>query len=286
MTIRIQRLTDNKFLKSIEFDVWVNNIMNAEEFSKTEADYIKTILYTTYTKEQIKEFSVGWKPNQTNQDLLNRLGRGVSKDSKDLNFLISDHLPLMVPQITQRYWDDSVWAGDQGNTPQCVGYAWAHWIEDGPVLHAGSHPVVNPTTIYREAQKVDEWPGENYDGTSVRGGAKYLKTAGKISSYLWAFDLTTMINTILTTGPVVVGTNWYYNMFFPDKNGVIKLSGRLAGGHAYDVNGVDTVKQQFRIKNSWGKSWGKDGHAFISFTDMARLIKESGEVCLATELQF
>jgi len=288
MTIKIQRLTDNKFLKSIEFDIWVNGIMNAEGFSKTEADYIKTMLYTTYTKEQIKEFTIGWKPSQTNQELLNRLGRGVSKDSRDLNHLISDHIPnvMTLPQITQRYWQDDVWVGDQGNTPQCVGYAWAHWIEDGPTLHTGTHPVVNPTTIYKEAQKIDEWPGENYDGTSVRAGAKYLKNTNKISSYLWAFDLTTMINTVLNVVPVVVGSNWYYNMFFPDRNGLIKLSGRLAGGHAYDVNGVDTVKQQFRIKNSWGKSWGIQGHAYISFTDMSRLIRESGEICLAVENRF
>ena len=214
------------------------------------------------------------------------LGREISKDKRDLNYLISNHIPLTAPPITQRYWDDSVWAGNQGNTPQCVGYAWAHWIEDGPVLHVGSHPVVNPSTIYTEAQKVDEWTGENYDGTSVRGGAKYLRTAGKISSYLWAFDLTTMVNTVLTTGPVVVGTNWYYNMFYPDRNGLIRIGGRLAGGHAYEVNGVDKVKQQFRIKNSWGKSWGVQGHAYISFNDMSRLIRENGEVCLATEVRF
>ena len=75
-------------------------------------------------------------------------------------------------------------------------------------------------------------------------------------------------------------------MFYPDRNGLIKISGRLAGGHAYVINGVDTKKQQFRIKNSWGKSWGQQGHAYISFTDMKRLIKENGEICLAVEKTF
>ena len=216
------------------------------------------------------------------------LGRGESKDDRDWNYLISDHLPniMTLTKITQKYWDDNIWWGDQGNTPQCVGYAWAHWIEDGPILHNGLHPVVNPTTIYKEAQKIDEWPGENYNGTSVRAGAKYLKNINKIKSYLWAFDLTTMINTVLNVGPVVVGTNWYYNMFFPDRNGVIKISGGLMGGHAYEINGVDTTKQLFRIKNSWGRRWGIQGRAYISFTDMGRLIKENGEVCLAVENKF
>jgi hypothetical protein len=214
------------------------------------------------------------------------LGRLHSVDVRDLNHLIKDKIPQTVPAITSKYWQDNIWSGDQGKTPMCVGYAWAHFIEDGPITHAGAHPVVSPITIYREAQKIDEWPGENYNGTSVRAGAKYLKNAGKIASYLWAYDLATLTNTVLNVGPVVVGTNWYYNMFFPDKNGLIKATGNLAGGHAYVINGVDTVKQQFKIKNSWGLGWGQQGHAYISFSDMTRLIKEQGEICLATEKIF
>ena len=83
-----------------------------------------------------------------------------------------------------------------------------------------------------------------------------------------------------------MGTNWYYNMFFPDKTGRIKLGGYLAGGHAYVLNGVNTKTQLFRIKNSWGRKWGQLGHAYISFSDMSRLIKEQGEICLAIENNF
>jgi hypothetical protein len=215
------------------------------------------------------------------------LGRHYVEDIRDTNHLIVDAFPKTVTNLTSKYWDDNSWWGDQGNTPMCVGYAWAHWIEDGPITHvSNTHPVVAPDLIYHEAQKVDEWPGENYDGTSVRGAAKYLRTAGKISSYLWAFDVNTLINTVLNIGPVVIGSNWYNNMFYPDGSGLIRVAGRLAGGHAYVINGVDTKTQRFRIKNSWGRSWGQQGHAYISFTDMSRLIRENGEVCLAVENRF
>lgn len=214
------------------------------------------------------------------------LGRVYINDERDKKYLIENKLTLPKTILTTKYWDSDVWWGNQGNTPQCVGYAWSHWIEDGPVTHDGTPPSINPTLIYSEAQKMDEWYGENYDGTSVRGGAKYLKSTNKISSYLWTYDLNVLIDTVLTKGPVVVGTNWYTSMFRPDKNGLIRATGRVAGGHAYVINGVDKNKKLFRIKNSWGREWGKSGYAFISFSDMGRLIKQNGEVCLAIENKF
>lgn len=213
------------------------------------------------------------------------LGREHSVDVRDLNYLIKDRLPQAVvqPTKTSQYWADNVWNGNQGNTPMCVGYAWAHYIEDAPVLHSGIHPVVSPIAIYNGAQKLDPWANIPHAGSTIRAGAQYLLNNKKIKSYLWAYDVTTLANTVLNVGPVVVGTNWYYNMFFPDKNGLIKVGGYLAGGHAYDINGVDTNAKLFRIKNSWGTTWGIGGHAYISFTDMDKLIAQNGEVCLAIE---
>jgi hypothetical protein len=36
----------------------------------------------------------------------------------------------------------------------------------------------DPWWLYHEAQKVDEWPGENYDGTSGRAAGDVLSTRG------------------------------------------------------------------------------------------------------------
>lgn len=218
-----------------------------------------------------------------NQKIM-KLGRTLSPDSRDQNYLIKNNFTFVNRLgIKKRFWDPNGWWGNQGELPYCVGYAWAHWIEDGPITHPGKKPNLSPIKIYENAQKLDEWQGEGYPGTSVRGGLKYLKQIGVATSYYWAFDVDTVINYVLQYGPVVVGTDWYNGMFYPDKRGVIKISGNIEGGHAYVINGVDTATQQFRIKNSWGLSWGKGGMANISFSDMEQLILQEGEVAIAIE---
>jgi hypothetical protein len=51
----IKRKSDNKFLQSLENDVWVDNIKDAYEMTIIECKNIKTILLNTYTPEEITE---------------------------------------------------------------------------------------------------------------------------------------------------------------------------------------------------------------------------------------
>lgn len=210
------------------------------------------------------------------------LGRLAAPDPRDAIFPMRLAIKEAPPE--ERHWryHGSGWWGDQGHEPQCVGYSWTHWLEDGPHTQRGIAPVVGPARLYREAQKVDEWEGEAYDGTSVRAGAKVLQTMGFVTSYHWAWDVTTVADAILRVGPVVVGTNWYRGMYeAPD--GFVRVSGSIDGGHAYLLNGVNVRSAIFRIKNSWGRSWARNGHANITFEDFERLLREDGEACLAVE---
>jgi hypothetical protein len=51
----IKRKSDNKFLQSLENDVWVDNVKDAYEMTIIECKNIKTILLNTYTPEEITE---------------------------------------------------------------------------------------------------------------------------------------------------------------------------------------------------------------------------------------
>lgn len=220
------------------------------------------------------------------------LGRLYSPDERDKGFLMSSLIPKAKETQeyrTWKYWWPTGWWGNQGSTPHCVGYAWAHWLAEGPITQVrarskrGGHPF-DPNYLYNEAQLIDEWPGIDYDGTSVRAGVKVLKNNGFVSEYRWAWDIEDVINTLLYISPVVVGTVWTYDMFFPDENNIIKATGSFSGGHAYLLDGINVDRGIIRIKNSWGRNWANKGFAYISIDDMSKLISLDGEACVAVEI--
>ena len=216
------------------------------------------------------------------------LGRIEVVDERDKNFPVSTVLsesPGGLPDISTRQWWANGWWGNQGPMPHCVAYAWQHFLEDGPVIQDSvSHdkPFYNPKAFYDLCQLHDQWPGENYDGTSIRAGAKILKAVGVIKAYRWAFNIEEVVKTVKYIGPMVVGTRWYSNMTHPSNN-VMSPNGAVQGGHAYLINGCDDNKELLRVKNSWGRGWGNNGHAFISYDDFDALLSDGGDACIAFE---
>ena len=210
------------------------------------------------------------------------LGRIAKPDNRDRRFSIR---PLLSRKPLDRQWRyhwANGWWGDQGFSPKCVAYSWLHWTADGPITHSGiKSPVLKPKYLYDQCQLNDEWEGTDYDGTTVRAGAKVMQKKGYIQEYRWAWDAETITRTIIEIAPVVVGTLWTWDMFFPDENNMISCTGEIVGGHAYILNGVNLNRGVVRLKNSWGREWGNNGHVFMKIEDLDKLMKNFGEACLA-----
>jgi C1A family cysteine protease len=207
-----------------------------------------------------------------------KMGRGFAFDKRDYNFQLTQEKMGAVDKTFQ-YWHVGA-VTDQGSESSCVGHAWANWLKASPV----NVDPMRPSGLYELAKFVDEWQGEDYDGTSVRAGAKILKMTGHIQSYSWAMDVDTVVQVLLQKGPVVVGTKWLSNMFNVDKRGFVDVSGADIGGHAYLLYGVNVEKGFVSIRNSWG-DWGKKGNAKMWIDDFACLLDDYGECCDAVALR-
>lgn len=177
---------------------------------------------------------------------------------------------------------------DQGAEGACVGFGWVNELLASPNRVHMYNAQQTARDIYHEAQRIDEWPGEDYEGTSVLAGAKVVAGRGLMSEYRWAFGIDDVIDTLVTLGPVVLGINWYESMYETRPSGRVEVSGWNVGGHCITATGYDpSVRlpgesrfEAVRWRNSWGAGYGDTGDGWISVEDLERLLNENGEGCV------
>jgi hypothetical protein len=218
-------------------------------------------------------------------------GRIAVPDARDESYPMRAALrPGPLP--TSRYFlTGSQLPLDQGQTGTCVAHAWTGFLLAAPLMSKG---VPSAFDAYRGIVLADEFsendfeatqPNENLQsGSSVRGGAKYFQAQGRLKSYVWASSTEDMALWLLTgRGPIVLGTDWHWNMSDLDAKGVAHLGGGIADGHAYLCIGYNRLYRMFRCINSWGSSFGSNGRFWILEDEMAVLLDAQGEACAAVE---
>lgn len=197
---------------------------------------------------------------------------------------------------------------DQDGIPSCVLYAWTNWAISAPIMQ--EHPAVIATrkagrivgvdhgTVravtnagYSWAQANDEWPGTQYDGTSVRAGAKWMVTQGLLAEYRWVWDVETAIAYLRSEegGPLVGGFDWFSGMSRPDSKGYVEPTGRWEGGHAFLVYWYSERTDAFSCFNQWGPQYGvgNDGGIFYIRRPAMQYLLEalSGELCAGRQVK-
>src|SRR3954470_6930598 len=132
---------------------------------------------------------------------------------------------------------------DQGREGACVGFGWAHELAALPV--AVKQTELLARGIYHRARMLDEWPGEDYEGTSVLAGAKAVREQGHMDEFRWAFGAADVLDALSAHGPVVIGVNWHEGMLDTDEDGGIRPTGEIVGGHCVCLRGVG------RFRGEW-----------------------------------
>lgn len=204
-------------------------------------------------------------------------GRRFAMDTRD-----GDHLARMVVPAGYKRRPRRTWAApgvsDQGPEGSCVGWATAHVMWARPRVRRR----VDPTALYDGAKQHDEWPGVDYEGTSVRGVCKYLRVAGLIQAYRWSFSTYDLLDAIDLFGPAVLGIDWPRGMRNP--RATVKLHGRLHvvarftgssddEGHCLAVVGYDEPAGYVHIKNSHGPGYGIAGRVVLPLGDLEAALR-------------
>lgn len=176
---------------------------------------------------------------------------------------------------------------DQGNEGACSGFGAAGDAAAEPMPVPGVTDEV-AQAWYQLNKRADEWPGEDYDGSSVLAAMKVGRQLGMWAGYRWAFGITDVQQAILQLGPVIIGVPWHSGMY-DAPGGVLTVTGDLVGGHCLLVIGYDPKAPElggdegFQLLNSWGPDWGVDGTAWIRATDLAELLKVDGEAAIPVD---
>ncbi len=171
---------------------------------------------------------------------------------------------------------------NQGQTTECVAFAWTHDLITPPVQVIDLTATTAPAyahRLYREMRQTDRLPAGT-QGTSVLAGAKVMKRHGHISAYRWAFTEPELAAGVAWQGPAIVGIPWTTGMMHPTRTGFLEPTGQDLGGHAILVFGVDVTDGHYYVMSSWGPRWGKNGRAKIRRATMAERLVRRGDACL------
>ena len=188
---------------------------------------------------------------------------------------------------------------DQRQEGACTGFGLAAVINLLKSKSGNAGFKASPRMLYEMARKHDEWPGEDYAGSSCRGAIRGWKNMGVCSEIDWPYipnkpdsltidrayaarsyplgayyrlrpeiiDYHTALNEV---GAIYVSADVHAGWINPatGKNSelaMIKPKREQEGGHAFAIVGY--TGEGFIVQNSWGTRWGTEGFALWLYED-------------------
>lgn len=238
-----------------------------------------------------------------------RRATGLRFDPYDPRDQIFVAPPRILP-VRVDHREECTRVNDQGSEGSCTGHALAAAAELLYWRKLGRPPDLSERWAYEKARVHDEWPGTDYEGSSIRGAVKgWLKEGicderhwpyrpGKpgapkakaaenalthpLAKYERCLGLDNIRHAIHHRGVVLAGATIHQGWQEAVGEEVIPFApGKKAlGGHAFALVGYDDRAGHFWVKNSWGTDWGKDGFAGLTYQDALLNVMDAWTVAI------
>ena len=202
---------------------------------------------------------------------------------------------------------------DQGSEGACTGYGLAAVVNFLHHNRRGADQLKRPDgasawMLYEMARRYDEWEGNDYEGSSIRGAMKGWYKHGACREAAWpskkkgsrlttprqrdALDrplgnyfrvrhlhLSHLHAALAEVGVLYASADVHAGWRNPDREtGRIPHRSTNIGGHAFAIVGYD--QEGLWIQNSWGRDWGLNGFGHLSYDDWM----ENGYDCWVARL--
>lgn len=184
---------------------------------------------------------------------------------------------------------------DQLELGSCTAYAVAKGLREHQLLAAGKPTEMSGLFLYYEARKLRGNTAED-NGSTVSDAMKAATNVGCAPEAIWPYDIFKFaekppseaykaaknfkitggvqiagvadMKKALAAGQMVVFGMYIFRPFRDLVTDTVPMPGPQdvpVGGHAIAVVGYDDAKKAFLLRNSFGKQWGKEGHAYLPY---------------------
>jgi hypothetical protein len=211
-----------------------------------------------------------------------RMGRHVEQDPRSRQYNAARFLDPRRAVVSVEHQRISP-IFDQGNLGSCTGMAMAGWLGCAP--HCGD-PIMfrenEAVWLYNGGTWFDPFEGHHPPtdtGSSNNAVCKNARHLGMILSWSWTFNIADDLAAIQLS-PLLFGSSWLEEMFYPDRDGVVRARGEEVGGHAYLARGYDAERRRFLCDNSWGVQWGLSGSFWLPLSEWEILRGREADVVI------
>ncbi len=235
------------------------------------------------------------------------LGTGCRFDPYDQRDKIFVAPPRVLPKhIDNR--EECTPVRNQGQEGSCTGHAMVAVAEMLYWRKLGSPPNLSERWSYEKAKVYDEWEGEDYEGSSIRGAVKAWARAGICPEECWPYEperpgkptpdaetkakqypiaryerclgIDNIKHAIHYRGCVIAGVDVHEGWYAGEEVVPFKSDYIPEGGHAIAFVGYDDEREILWVKNSWDKDWGMGGFAGLMYKDARLNIRDAWMVSI------